>query len=156
MSTVTDPEAPPAKSTDVSRTLSKGAWYLIELLLQKTDPAGSNSDLQRKGNRLWAKIRKLNPCKDEDNDFEIGRPKRADETPEAHQAAILDRNAKLREWESQPLTIVLSKKMDALLENTYLKWALKNRNAIWPQVNEHTLAILDSFDVGGDDAPESD
>ena len=46
--------------------------------------------------------------------------------------------------------------MDALLEHTYLKWALPNRNSIWPQVNEHTLAILESFDVGRGDTAEAD
>lgn len=158
--TTPDIADPPAKSTDVTRTLMRGSWYLIEGLLQRLEPPGTSPDVQRRGNRLWLKVRKSNPCKLLDAakevviDFEEPRVRKADETETSWNLYLAERNAAYDKWQQQPLAVVLSSKMNKLLDEVYIRWALKNRDKVWKVASEYTLEIMDSFDVGTSEESE--
>lgn len=129
-------------------TLTRGAVYLIEGLLQTPTPF-KTTVLTHRAAKLWGKLRKLNKCEatvdGEMTNLEKAYAKggRSDEEFARYRLA---RDDAYQTWSDQEITIELTKKeIDTV--TTGIEWAIKNREKIWPQNNNHVAAILDVFDV---------
>lgn len=148
----TQAQALPADEPAVSTkpfTMTRGGAYLLEGLLQKTQPFTKVRD-QRRANRLWAKLHRANPAK-----MHVGSPAEINfekpyiRTPGSTEIEWAHRQSEFSNsftsWKDEQVTLQLTKKDEELLVDVALKWALKNRKDCWPENNEHTLSVFEAF-----------
>lgn len=148
MSTEVIPTTPPTK-------LSRGAWYLLEGICQNPAPFTTPA-LTVQAAKIWNKVHKANRAKTDEFNFEK-RLLRAEGESDAAFAVKADTFTEAFEaWQASDLELVLTKRDRTALEKG-IAWALKNRDKVWPQNNEHILAILTEFDIeGADDAEDAE
>jgi hypothetical protein len=137
-------------------TLPRGAWYLLEGVCQNPTP-WTTTVLTTRAARLWSKIHKANPAKNDDG-LRFDRPmlRTEGESEFSYQTRAVSFNDAFDSWQQSGLELSISAKERSTLEKG-VTWALKNRDKVWPQNNDHILAILTEFDADdGDDenAPE--
>jgi len=143
-----------ASPTITPHKLTRGALYLIEGLLQKTEPF-TTPVATRRAARTWLKIHKFNPAKQDDIDFEEQLIRATGDSDIQWAQRQVDRNKLWKAWQESEATINLTAKEVKLLVGTAIKWALKHRDKVWPENNLHVLSILEAFpDVCDDDDDE--
>lgn len=135
--------------------LSRGAWYLLEGVCQNPGPF-TTPVLTVQAAKVWNKLHKANRAKTVDFNFEKRLPRNDGESDSTFAARADTFTEAFEIWQASDLELVLTKRDRATLEKG-IAWALKNRDKVWPQNNEHILAILTEFDIeGADDADDSE
>ncbi len=138
-------EAPVATPTTAYK-LTRGAVYMLEGLLG-VGVAWPGEKNTKRANKLWGKLHRLNPCEKDGIKFAKSSARPEGMTDLQWQTEVVRRNDLFDAWQDEPFALDLTQRETALL-HTGIEWAIKNRDKVWPQNNQHIGAILDAFDVG--------
>ena len=161
MSTAAAPAlAPDASTTLVPKpktalTASRGAWYLLEGVFQRSEPFTS-PDKMVAAAKFWLKLQSTNEALAPDGSrFDKKIIKSKTQTDLEFAVFAETREQQFKTWAQQSLTIKLSKKQEKLCDDA-IDWALKNRDkGLLPQSSEHLLSLLTAFGVGQTDEGDS-
>lgn len=135
-----------------SYTLTRGALYLIEGLLQTPTPFNTTV-LTHRASKLWSRLRRENKPKAMIEGVEVNLEKnftRDGRSEEEFAKYRLARDEAYLAWQDEQTTIDLTKKEEAVV-TTGIAWAIKNRDKVWPVNNQHIAAILDAFQLTEDE-----
>lgn len=138
-------EAVPTIPTPVS--LPRGSWYLLEGVCQNPTP-WTTPILTVRAAKVWSKLHKANRAKTDAHNFEKRLIRAEAESESAFSSRAEAFTEAFEDWQNAALSLVLTKHDRTTLEKG-IAWALKNRDKVWPQNNEHILAILTEFEVEG-------
>ena len=132
-------------------TVTRGGAYQIEGILQQTAYTTTPA-LTARAARLRRKLRRANPAKLGEVDFEEGVVRSAKQTDIEWAQAQKDRNDLFEKWQNEMVTLELTKKEADFLTNKALKWAFSNRDKVFQQNNDHVLSVIDAFEPEDDGA----
>ncbi len=137
--------AAPAVPT-IPFTLTRGGWYLIEGVLQRTEYTTKPGSSGR-ASRLRRKLRDQNPAKSGDLEFEPQLVRKATESDIEWANRQVEHGERFQKWQDGKATIELTQKERDFLVTRALKWAFDNRDKVFQFNNDHTLSIIDAFSI---------
>jgi len=139
----------PVAPSPVPYTLTRGAWYLLEGLLQTATAFPNTHLMTKRVNHLLRRLKRENKpisiIDDKTIDHSKPQVRENDISDLKWQQFAVAMGDAFSDWKEQPLTLDLKRKELAVLE-IGIEWALKNRDKIWPENNEYILCILEAFD----------
>jgi hypothetical protein len=146
-------EAAETAKTTHKIDLTKGAAYLLESIFQRHEPFTTPAATVSAA-KAYGYLRKANPAK-RTFDFEKATIRAKDETDidwtikqDAHKTDFLA-------WQSEIVVLEMGDKRRDLCR-TAIQWALKNRDKVLPQNNEHVLSLLTGFDITDDESSDDE
>lgn len=149
----TVPTTPKPKTTV---TATRGGWYLLEGVFQKSEPFTTPDKIVAAA-KFWGKLQRENEAIAPDGTRFDKRIVRGKSMGDIEFASIAERrDEEFKAWAKETLSIGLSKKQEKLCDDA-IDWALKNRDkGVLPQASEHLLSLLTAFGVGQDDDGDAD
>ena len=147
-------EAENASKTTHKIDLTRGAAYLLESLFQRHEPFTTPTATVSAA-KAYGYMRKVNPATHKGFSFEKTFIRTKDETDidwaikqDAHSSAF-------KEWQAETVVLEMGDKRRDLCR-TALYWALKNRDKVLPQNNEHVLSLLTGFEIADDESQDEE
>ncbi len=140
-------------------SITRGAWYLLERLLQDA-PEGSNPDKRTKWARCWSFLRKSNTrlvvvsWEKNPTDFEKPVVPQEKEAQDAFARRVAEHNQVYAAWQNEPLVLELSEKRKLIAHEAIKVGCEKNKmdTRVSSTMDEnHTLILLEAFGYGTDE-----
>lgn len=146
-------EVVPAAKPRHTITLTRGAAYLLEGLLQRPEPFTTPATTVNAA-KLWGKLRKENKPEADGFKFEKTTVRSKDDSDIDVATRQVATNEAFAIWQDDSVTLDLSDKQRDTAR-TAITWGLKNRDkGTLPYNNQHLLSLLEGFALAEDSADD--
>ncbi len=134
--------------------LTKGAAYLLESIFQRHEPFTTPAATVSAA-KAYGYLRKVNPASKDGFSFEKSIIRSKGETDIEWATKQDAHSSSFKEWQSETVVLEMGDKRRDLCR-TAINWALKNRDKVLPQNNEHVLSLLTGFEIADDEPSDDD
>lgn len=147
-------EAETASKTAHTIDLTRGAAYLLESVFQRHEPFTTPSATVSAA-KAYGYLRKMNPAAKNGFNFEKNIIRTKEETDIEWAIKQDTHSADFKAWQAETVVLEMGDKRRDLCR-TALQWALKNRDKVLPQNNEHVLSLLTGFEIADDESHDEE
>lgn len=147
-------EAAEAAKTTHKIDLTKGAAYLLESIFQRHEPFNTPAATVNAA-KAYGYLRRSNPPTRGGFNFEKATIRSKDDSDIDWTIKQDAHSTEFKAWQAEIVTLEMGDKRRDLCR-TAIQWALKNRDKVLPQNNEHVLSLLTGFEIADDESSDDE